>query len=145
MVAYHGKSTRVVALLDSMWGDTRPGNPQQAPRAFRINPHNHSGKRLYRLCGAAANLVVTNCCRELQGHANGHGSPDPAWVAANLQWLQPGLLLVCGNVARATFKASRHRPLCKVLHLKHPAARTWTNAELENTARRIAAILRRLD
>lgn len=121
---------KVVALLDSMWGD-RAG---LAPIAFRINPHNLSGRRLYTLCGADVTLRVTNSCRELQTHANGHGTPDPAYVAENLKRLEPfDLLLVCGAVAKKTYKAAGCTYQNAML-IDHPAARRWSKASIQAVA-----------
>jgi hypothetical protein len=133
------KKKRVVALLESMWGD-RPGNPGIAPRAFHINPYNFSGSRLYRMMrGSNGRLLVTNCCKEMQTSAKGHGTPDPAYVAANLAWLKPDLLLVCGRVAQRTYTASGY--LCPVLLMPHPAARNWTNEALSSINKQILRIV----
>jgi hypothetical protein len=122
---------RVVALLESMWG--RGGN---APRAFRISPANFSGKRLYRLVGRNTDLWVTNSCREMQTHANGHGTPDAVWVADNLRLLEPfDVLLVCGRIAQRTYDISAHKTKARVFKIMHPAARTWTNVALDELAK----------
>lgn len=126
----------VVALLDSMWG-----NGGAAPRFFTINPHNFSGRRLYRMVGKGCRLQVTNCCPVMQTHANSHGQPSPEYVAENLR--RAGsfkVLLVCGKVAQATYKASGYRPSpgVTVIEMMHPAARTWTNAVLDTVTKRIA-------
>lgn len=132
---------KVVALLDSMynWQGLTPG--QVAPRAFKINPKNLSGKRLYKLIGPHR-LWVTNACPQLQGHASGHGKPNPNWVKENLALLAPfDLLLVCGGVAREAF-LSKVYDYPNVFLMDHPAARRWTKESLEATrlsiARRLA-------
>lgn len=149
---------KIVALLDSMWG-WRGFNEagEDAPRYFRINPDNHSGRRLYRLVGTRS-LLVTNCCRVVQPHANSHGKPDPKWVIENLTFLRKegmGLLLVCGKVAQETFSigtgfkeiggiypfpsgevslpgmgSDKFDYLC----IDHPAARRWSNEKLNAVA-----------
>jgi len=129
---------RVVALLDTMWGDREC----RAPRYFRINPHNLSGKRLYRMVGDA-NLFVTNCCPIMQTSARHHGTPDAAWVLENLQRLEPfDVLLVCGSVAAKTYKEAGYLQTygTQTIHMKHPAARSWTKSELEQMQRRIADV-----
>ena len=95
---------RVVALLDSMWGETE----RSAPRWFRISPTNFSGRRLYKLLGDNhVDLLVTNCCPIMQVSAHHHGIPDPDYVAENLRRLAPfSLLLVCGQVAQRTYYAA---------------------------------------
>jgi hypothetical protein len=129
---------KVVALLDSMWG-ARTGT---APRAFRINSYNFSGRRLYRLVGLGADLWVTNSCKELQTHATRHGTPDPAWVAENLRWLEPcALLLVCGRVAQQAYRQSGYAAKSQVLEIAHPAARTWTKETMDRIAEEIRSVL----
>lgn len=141
----------IVAVLETMWGD-REG---RAPRYFKINPHNKSGKRLYKFVGPenAHRLVVTNCCRELVTSANHHGKPDAKWLHENLTRLNPSIILVCGAVARKTFRESGYALSDKnidfeyfssldvdgrtVFWLLHPAARTWTKKQLRETERRI--------
>ena len=126
----------IVALLDSMWGWRGYNDAgEEAPRYFRINRENHSGRRLYSLVGDAS-LLVTNSCRTVQSSANHHGVPDPAWVLETLKLLRPermDLLLVCGKVAQDTFKcalAVHERPLFPHIFIDHPAARRWTNEKM---------------
>lgn len=125
---------RVVVLLETMWG----AETRAAPRFFRINPDNFSGRRLYRLVDRDRSLIVTNCCPEMQCSARLHGVPDPAWVLENLTRLEPfALLLVCGKIAARTYAATGYDAGRRAMELKHPAARTWTNAELNRTAKLI--------
>jgi hypothetical protein len=113
---------------------------KEAPRSFRINPDNYSGKRLYRLVGRDADLLVTNACRELCGSANHHGTPDPAWLRENLELLAPfDVLLVCGKVAQATYVRSGHEFEHKI-DIPHPAARMWTQAMIAATAEQVKAL-----
>ncbi len=129
---------RVVALLDSMWGEAEAEAERPAPRWFHISPTNFSGRRLYKLVGGDVELLVTNCCPLMQVSARSHGIPDPAYVADNLRRLSPfALLLVCGQVARRTYYAAGVDVRAVVMMLKHPAARTWTKKELEITRRKI--------
>lgn len=133
-------SVKIVAVLESMWDwrqMTSGAGYAEAPRSFRINPDNYSGKRLYRIVGADADLHVTNACRELVGSASQHGKPDPAWLHENLEILAPfNVLLVCGRVAQATYAASGHEFASK-LEIPHPAARRWTHAAIEAAAQRV--------
>ena len=62
------KYCQCVAVLDTMWGGS--GN---APGMFRINPDNHSGRRLYWLLGHQ-DLLVTNACREYVADPTIHGT-----------------------------------------------------------------------
>jgi len=128
----------VVAVLETMWGSVNG----RAPRAFHINPHNYSGRRLYKFVGSGARLLVTNACRELVNSARRHGKPDSQWLAANLRRLEPiRVLLVCGKVAQKAFKDSGHPTNARVFYLAHPAARNWTKAKLRETERRVQQAL----
>ncbi len=140
---------KIVALLESMWGwggHHAPGT--EAPRFFRINPENFSGRRLYRLCGDA-NLIVTNCCRLVQQSASHHGEPDVDWVRQNLCRAQAAgcdLFLICGAVARETYlRADVKYLLNRVLIIDHPAARRWSKQRLALVADQISTIRRRVD
>lgn len=125
---------KVIALLESMWGWRGYNDPgKEAPRYFRINPDNFSGRRLYRLVGEHR-LLVTNSCRIVQQTANHHGVPDPAWLAENLKFLlgeKSDLLLVCGKIAKETYDQCGFI-FPQVIYMDHPAARRWTTyMELE--------------
>jgi hypothetical protein len=132
---------KIVALLESMWGWGGYNDPgQEAPRFFRINPDNFSGRRLYQLCGDA-NLIVTNSCRVVQASANHHGTPDPGYVRENLERAHADgcdLFLICGRVARETYQKTG-LDLNSVLFMDHPAARRWTTASLNEVKQKIAA------
>lgn len=131
---------KIVAILESMWDwrkMTSQSGYREAPRFFRINPENFSGKRLYRIVGHDANLLVTNSCKELCGSAKDHGTPNPTWLRENLIFLEPfDVLLVCGRVAQETYSKTgyefEHR-----IEMPHPAARTWTNAMLDDVAKKV--------
>lgn len=142
--------SNIVALLESMWGwrDCIVAG-FDAPRHFRINPDNHSGRRLYRICGDGHSLLVTNCCRKVQSSANHHGTPDAEWVNENLRFLRSekmDLLLVCGKVARATFEnaftVSERYQIGPFIYMDHPAARRWSNASLDAMTERIKEALK---
>jgi hypothetical protein len=148
---------RAVAILETMWDwrqMTSGAGYTEAPRYFRINPDNFSGRRLYKLVGTDAKLLVTNACRELVSGPEKHGKGDPVWLGENLRILDglgqlpdgtaPStiqLLLVCGKVAQATYKACGYQPKeARVFELPHPAARfVWTTAKIEETAAMILA------
>ena len=128
---------KAVALLEVMWdwqqktSMANPGYLAQAPRCFRINPENFSGKRLYRLLGHK-DLLVTNACPQLVKSAKGKGSPDDYWLLESLEQLWPyELLLVCGNVAQASYDRIRNVGDARTIYMPHPAARQWTKKGLE--------------
>jgi len=140
-----GSRPKIVAVLESMWDWrqlTSGAGYREAPRSFRINPENYSGKRLYRIVGRDADLHVTNACRELCGSASHHGIPDPDWLLENLNLLAPiDVLLVCGKVAQAAYAKTGHEFERKML-IPHPAARMWTNAMIEDAAARVREMCR---
>lgn len=134
------KRKHVVAILDTMWGGL-----EEAPPWFKINPNNHSGRRLYKIVGPDTFLLVTNACRECADNANGHGTPDPEWLAENLMKmnaLRPiDVLLVCGKVAQGTYMRvfAKHGPLfqTRVIEMPHPAARSWTKNMIAEAAAKV--------
>ncbi len=135
---------RFLAILDTMWGFGG-----KAPRWFHINPCNASGRRLYRLTGVSEReLLVTNACPQQTKHATRHGVPDARWLFQSLSNVPSAFrtapLLVCGVVATATYCTLVEHDGFEwdgpVLYLKHPAARTWTKAEIARVARRIQRI-----
>lgn len=146
-----GVSLRVVAILETMWdwrGQTSGAGYKEAPRYFRINPKNFSGRRLYRLVGPTARMLVTNACRDLGNGPRDHGTPDPAWLGENLRLLdgqipgsidwKPDVLLVCGKIAQRTYKLCGYTPAgARVIEIPHPAARVWTRVRLDQTAQMI--------
>lgn len=150
---------RVVAILETMWdwrGMTSGAGYSEAPRFFRINAENYSGKRLYKLIGPDAKLLVTNACRELVTGPQHHGKGDPVWLEENLRTLDGlgpmpegatpaniDVLLVCGKVAQATYLAQTYQcRWAKVLFMPHPAARSyWTKQVIEAMALQIRMML----
>ncbi len=129
--------TKCLAILETMWGGSG-----DAPGLFHINPDNHTGRRLYYLLGHN-DLWVTNACKELVGNARIHGTPNPEWLAKNLQRLTYDLLLVCGRVAARTFLGCGYTPQCRIVYIEHPAWRGWTKEHLEETRRIIQYVSKR--
>lgn len=108
-----------------MWGECG-----KSPGWFRINPKNHTGRRLYWFLGHD-DLWVTNACREQVAKATLHGTPDPEWLASNLKRLTYDLLLLCGNISQETYLKCGYRPECRIVAIPHPAARMQTKELLE--------------
>lgn len=143
----------IVAILDTMYdwrGQTSGAGLRQAPRYFRINPNNHTGRRLYDLIGPGNSLIVTDACKELVTKPTDHGTPDPKWLMENLTMLRSmrsiDVLLVCGKVAQKTWievKATPsirtwYDPRMKEIIITHPAARTvWTREYINEVKQRI--------
>jgi hypothetical protein len=139
---------KVVAVLETMWDwrqRTSRAGYTQAPRQYRINPANFTGKRLYRIVGHDHELVVTNACPQLVTGPNQHGTPDPAWLLENLELIAPfDLLLVCGKVAEKTYGLSGHE-FEHTIFMPHPAARMWTHAMLDEMTEKVRAHAARVD
>lgn len=146
--------TRCVAVLETMWDwrrMTSGAGYSEAPRYFRINPNNYSGKRLYKLVGPNSKLLVTNACRELVSGPQYHGKGDPNWLGENLRILdgitptegaEPAsieVLLVCGKVAQDTYRKCGYVPTeARVIEIPHPAARTfWTRGKILEISKNI--------
>lgn len=124
--------SRITVVLAVQWG--YPGD--KPSKWFLINPRNHSGSRLIKLIGHSR-FIVTNSCKELVYKANDKGKPDVAWLHGNLKVLAPDVVLVCGSVAQSTFDRAMVSKDCVVLKLPHPAARTWTKADIARWSKRI--------
>ncbi len=128
---------RVVAILDTMYNPGCEG--RRAPRWFTISRDNHSGKRLYKLTGDKAELLVTNSCPRMGADANSHGTPDPHWLRESLDKIDEikiiRVILVCGKVAQKTYRESKFyaTPDMSVIEILHPAARTWTKQSIKDT------------
>lgn len=133
-----------------MWdwnAQTSGAGYKEAPRYFRINPKNFTGRRLYNLIGPDAKLLVTNACRELVSSAKHHGTPNPTWLADNLAEIEIrrpdsapiDVLLVCGKVAQKTFDLCGYQlKHARIIRMPHPAARTvWTKEFQQEIARQI--------
>lgn len=129
------RANRIVVVLEVQWG--YPGD--RPLRWFYINPFNHSGRRLIQLVGHMA-FKVTNACSDIVYSARDRGTPDPAWLRANLKALRPDLVIVAGKVATATFHRSMVPAATRVLKMPHPAARTWSKALIAKWARRIQSV-----
>lgn len=126
---------QIVAVLEVMWG--LRGDKQR--RWFRINPFNHSGRRLISIVGHG-NFIVTNACPDVVYRAQDRGTPSKKWLAANLGILQPDLVLVCGKVAQETFEPAMVRDWCHIIELPHPAARTWSKRTIAKAKRDVSVI-----
>lgn len=122
---------KIVVVLEVMWGM----KGDKPARWFQINPYNHSGRRLIEIIGHG-DFTVTNACPEIVYNANHRGKPSAKWLAGNLSRLQPQVVIVCGNVAQKTFKASM-APNAKVFKMPHPAARTWSKQSIAQWCKRI--------
>lgn len=121
-----------------MWG---PG--QKAPLLFRINPRNHSGKKLHRIC-EGHQFVVTNASSEIGSHASDHRNPDREFLRKAIHSHPWNLIIACGNVAQPEFLEIRNESVGKTdfahellqrtpyILMPHPASRSLTNQLLDD-------------
>lgn len=131
----------VVVILEVMWGLRYQ---EQGARWFRINPRNHSGKRLIQMLGHQ-DFVVTNACPQQVASAKHRGTPSAEWLHANLRSLMMAntidQVLVCGRVAEKTFMVNSYAMFCKlgisIVFMPHPAAKGWTRLGLDNAAQAV--------
>lgn len=128
------KCVKATAILETMWGASRLG--VRSPSWFRISEYNMTGKRLYRFLGHRS-LLVTNACGEYVQNAREHGKPDPVLLAERLRTgPMSNLLLVCGAIARQTYRECAFVPeVFATVYMPHPAFRGWTKGAIENTIR----------
>jgi hypothetical protein len=72
-------------------------------------------------------LLCINSCPYIVQGANYHGKPEPLYVASLLRRLEPfDCLLVCGAVAKATYRLSPYKGSHPILFIHHPAWRAWS-------------------
>lgn len=128
---------KIVAVLAVQWG--YPGDAVEP--WFTINPYNRSGNRLIQLIGHF-NFIVTNACSDIVYSASTQGTPNPAWLRANLRALKPSHLLLCGAVAQATFHRDMVAKGTRIVKLPHPAARTWSKASIAAAQHKIRRSLK---
>ncbi len=137
-----------LAVLQNMWGPER-----RAPLAFRINPRNHSGRRLYRLT-EGHNLWVTNSSSVCAPAAHIKCAPDDRFLLKALARRKWEVVLVCGKQAQEAFKrvinmdfldVDTNEDLSKIIYdykpfivfMPHPAARSLTNKLMDRIKRHI--------
>lgn len=126
-----------IVMLEVMWDwrnvTSSAGYKSEAPRFFRINPNNHSGRRLHKWLTPQYEFLATNACPELVSSAKGRGTPSREWVKQNLTQIavrRIDLMLVCGKVAQATYD-HKDLPDARIIEIPHPAARFWTSQGID--------------
>jgi hypothetical protein len=115
-----------LVILEVAWGGGAPW--------FRINPRNHSGRRLYDLVGHR-DLWVTNACPEVVATAAERGRPDAVWLKKNIRHMRhlgliPEVLIVGGRVAAETYDACGTVLDIPRFDIPHPAWRGWTKDKI---------------
>jgi hypothetical protein len=78
-------------------------------------------------------ILCINACPYIVESANHHGTPDPEYVGVLLRRLWPfDCLLVCGSIAKSTFRLSPFKGSAPILFIHHPAWRAWSLVEFSN-------------
>jgi hypothetical protein len=118
----------LVALLDTFYSPMHAG--ERAPWWWYPLDSTLSSKRLVRMFGE--DILCINSCPLIVSRADEHGVPNPQYVEFLLRRLDAqgpiSTLLVCGAVAKATFRLSRYKTYAKIVIMPHPAWRAWTYA-----------------
>jgi hypothetical protein len=73
--------------------------------------------------------------------ANVHGVPEPLYVASLLRRLEPyDLLLVCGAIAKSTFRLSPYKGEAPIIFIHHPAWRAWSAGLINEVQQQILTL-----
>lgn len=117
----------VVALLDSFYTTNPRHHGTLAPLWWQPIDSSVSSRNLRKMVPEESSLLCINACPYIVESANHHGVPEPLYVAGLLRRLEPfDLLLVCGSIAKATFKRSPYKGSHPILFIHHPAWRAWS-------------------
>jgi hypothetical protein len=128
----------VIALLDSFYTTDPRHHGTLAPLWWHPGDSSVSSRNLRKMVPDSENLLCINACPYIVASAIHHGVPEPLYVAGLLRRLEPfTCLLVCGNVAKSTFKLSPYKGEHPVLYIHHPAWRAWSNALFTDVRERI--------
>lgn len=123
----------VVALLDSFYTTDPRHHGTPAPLWWHPGDSSVSSRNLRRMVPDGMDILCINSCPYIVQGADAHGKPEPLYVAALLRRLEPfALLLVCGSIAKTTFKQSPYKGTHPVLYIHHPAWRAWSLVDFSN-------------
>jgi hypothetical protein len=129
----------VVALLDSFYTADSRHHGTPAPLWWPPIDSSVSSRNLRKMIPQGVDLLCINSCSTIVESASAHGIPEPLYVAELLRRLEPfHLLLVCGSVAKATFKQSPYKSSHPILFIHHPAWRAWSAVLISNVRLDIA-------
>jgi hypothetical protein len=118
----------VVALLDSFYTTDSRHHGTLAPLWWVPADSSVSSRNLRRIVPLGWEVLCINSCPYIVEGANYHGKPEPLYVASLLRRLEPfDCLLVCGNIAKNTFRLSPYKGSHPVIFIHHPAWRAWSN------------------
>jgi hypothetical protein len=126
-------SLLIVALLDSFYTTNPRHHGTLAPLWWQPIDSSVSSRNLRKMVPDPDDLLCINSSPYIVQSANHHGNPEPLYVASLLRRLEPfDLLLVCGSIAKATFKRSPYKGSHPIIFIPHPAWRAWSAADFSN-------------
>lgn len=126
---------KVLCLLQNGWGS------RGASVVFKPNPLNKSAKRLRKLIGEGIVMHFCNTTAHFTSHANQALPIDAKHVTHLIKCVMPSydVLIVCGKQATKAVQGL-HLPITHML-LKHPAARDFSNKDLEQYQKHFKTIV----
>jgi len=137
-----------IALLDSFYTNDPRHHGTLAPLWWHPGDSSVSSRNLRKMLPTENqdpphspwDLLCINSCPYIVQSANHHGRPEPMYVAELLRRLVPyDVLLVCGAIAKATFRASPYKGYAPVLFIHHPAWRAWSTSLINEVQQQIAS------
>jgi hypothetical protein len=129
---------KILVILQNMYSGS--GRDTKAPLLFKINPYNHSGKRLYKLI--EDDFWVTNSSSILSGGgAKSYSGIDVKFLQRAIDKFDWDLIIICGNQAKKAFFMCEYLKEARLLFIPHPAARDFPNV-LFDKIRRIIKFLK---
>jgi len=132
-----------IALLDSFYTNDPHHHGTPAPLWWHPGDSSVSSRNLRKMLPSSPSwdLLCINSCPYIVEGANAHGRPEPMYVAELLRRLEPfDCLLVCGSIAKATFKLSPYKGSHPVLFIHHPAWRAWSTELIGQVQRQLETV-----
>jgi hypothetical protein len=115
---------KILVVLQNMYDYSNM--ERKAPLLFRINPLNHSGKKLNKLIEDL--FWVTNSSSILSGTgARSKTGIDKEYLQRALNYYQYDIIIVGGNQAKKAFNLCDYKGKANILFMPHPATRDMTN------------------
>jgi len=131
----------IVCLLDSFYTQDARHHGRLAPPLWVPSDSSVSSRNLRKMVPEGSELLCFNSCPYIVASANHHGTPDPLYVARILRLLGAfDVLLVCGAVAKSTFRLSPYKGSQPNLFIHHPAWRAWSLVEFSRVRERILTL-----
>jgi hypothetical protein len=135
-----------IALLDSFYTNDPRHHGTLAPLWWHPGDSSVSSRNLRKMLpqdggSSSWDLLCINSCPYIVQSANHHGRPEPMYVAELLRRLEPfDCLLVCGSIAKNTFRLSPYKGSHPVLFIHHPAWRAWSTVLINEVREAIASV-----